>query len=90
MTPKAIVETALAGGLDALAICDHNSVRNVGATMRVARGTGLVVIPGVEITSAEEVHIVGLFPDEAAAVAAHIRAAAWGKPRRSVWLPGSS
>jgi len=70
MTPKAIVQTALARGLDAIAVCDHNSVRNVAATIRAARGTKLVVIPGVEITSAEEVHIVGLFPDEAAAIAA--------------------
>lgn len=30
--------------------------------MRAARDTGVVVIPGIEITSSEEVHILGLFP----------------------------
>ncbi len=70
MTPRAIVKTALMRGLDVIAVCDHNSARNVAAAIRAARTTSLKVIPGVEITSAEEVHIVGLFPDEAVAVAA--------------------
>lgn len=69
MTPKAIVKAALSRGLHAIAVCDHNSARNVAATIRAARGAELVVIPGVEMTSAEEVHIVGLFPDEVAAAA---------------------
>ncbi|MGB9617479.1 MAG: PHP-associated domain-containing protein [Desulfomonilaceae bacterium] len=70
MTPRAIVKTAVMRGLDVIAVCDHNSVRNVSATIKAAKTTSLKVIPGVEITSAEEVHIVGLFPDEAAATAA--------------------
>ncbi len=64
MTPKAIVRAALQKGLDIIAICDHNSARNTAATVRAAASTGLTVIPGIEITSSEEVHILGLFPSE--------------------------
>jgi len=64
------VKMALMRGLDVIAVCDHNSVRNVWATIKAAKTTTLKVIPGVEITSAEEVHVVGLFPDVAAAIAA--------------------
>jgi 3',5'-nucleoside bisphosphate phosphatase len=63
MTPKAIVRTSKEKGLHAIAICDHNSARNAAATIRAAAGTGLTVLPGMEITSAEEVHILGLFRD---------------------------
>jgi len=70
MTPKAIVRIALDRGLDMIAICDHNSARNTAATRRAAKGTKLVVVPGMEITSSEEVHIVGLFPTDELAAAA--------------------
>lgn len=69
MTPKAIVRTAVARGLNMIAICDHNSARNTAAAIRAARGSGLTVIPGIEITSSEEIHIVGLFESHEAAVA---------------------
>lgn len=67
MTPRAIVDTAIQRGLDVIAICDHNSARNTAATRRAAEGTGLFVIPGIEITTSEEAHIVGLFPSDAEA-----------------------
>ncbi len=51
-------------GLDIIAICDHNSARNASATVRAAINTDLTVIPGMEITSSEEVHILGLFPSD--------------------------
>jgi PHP-associated/PHP domain len=75
MTPPAIVATALGRGLDMIAICDHNTAGNVGAVQRAAEGR-LAVLAGMEITSAEEVHVLGLFPDLPAAeeVAAQIRA----------------
>jgi PHP family Zn ribbon phosphoesterase len=53
-----------------IAICDHNSARNTAATGRAAKGTSVVVIPGIEIASSEEVHIVGLFPSDELAAAA--------------------
>lgn len=52
-----------------IAVCDHNSARNTAATRRAAEGTGLTVIPGVEITTSEEVHILGLFPSDSDAEA---------------------
>jgi len=52
-----------------IAICDHNSARNVAAVVRAASGTGLSVIPGIEVTTSEEAHILGLFPSVEAATA---------------------
>lgn len=68
MTPPAIVAAALEAGLDMIAICDHNTAGNVTAVQQAgeAAGGGLAVIAGMELTSAEEVHVVGLFPDAAA------------------------
>ena len=69
MTTRRIVRTARDHGLDMIAICDHNSARNVAAVVRAASGTGLSVIPGIEVTTSEEVHILGLFPSVEAATA---------------------
>lgn len=69
MTPPAIVAKALAENLHMIAICDHNSARNVAAVQDAA-GDRLAVLAGMEITSAEECHVVGLFPAAAAAEAA--------------------
>lgn len=69
MTPPVIVGAALAEGLGMIAVCDHNSARNAAAVQEVA-GDHLVVLAGMEITTVEECHVVGLFPDAAAAEAA--------------------
>jgi len=69
MTPPAIVAAALEQGLDMIAICDHNSAGNAAA-VQAAAGHALAVIPGMEITTAEEAHVLGLFPDAASAEAA--------------------
>jgi PHP family Zn ribbon phosphoesterase len=66
MTPRAIVDAAVRVGLHMIAICDHNSTRNVAAVQEAA-GNALCFIPGIEITSAEEAHVLGLFPDAASA-----------------------
>ncbi len=72
MTPPAIVRAAARAGLDLIAICDHNAAGNVAAVMEAARATthAPVVIAGMEISTAEEVHILGLFPTLEAALAA--------------------
>ena len=62
MVPEAIVETALERDLDVIAICDHNSAENTAQVVLAAAGTPLLVIPGIEVTSAEEMHIALLFP----------------------------
>ncbi len=61
MSPRAIVQRARELDVDIVGICDHNSAENAPATLEAARGTGLRVLPGMEVTSAEEVHILALF-----------------------------
>jgi PHP family Zn ribbon phosphoesterase len=69
MTPPAIVAAATRAGLDVIAISDHNTAGNVAAVQQAAKdaGNGLTVFPGMEITSAEEAHVLGVFPDLEAA-----------------------
>jgi PHP family Zn ribbon phosphoesterase len=64
MTPSALVSRACSIGLDLIAICDHNSAENVGAARCCARERGLAVIGGMEVTTREEVHVLGLFHDQ--------------------------
>ncbi len=61
MSPQKIVKEAIRKNLSIIAITDHNSAQNVNAVKKVAEGTDLFVIPGMEITTSEEVHIIGLF-----------------------------
>jgi predicted metal-dependent phosphoesterase TrpH len=64
MQATAIVKQAKKVGLDMIGICDHNSAENVAAVVKAGAREAVVVIPGMEITSAEEVHILGLFNTE--------------------------
>ncbi len=61
MTPRNIIEKAASCGINIIALCDHNSAENIAVTQEIGRKRGIVVIPGMEITSAEEVHVLGLF-----------------------------
>jgi hypothetical protein len=61
MIPPLIVERALALGLGLIAITDHNAAANCEAVIKAARGTELVVLPGMEVQTSEEVHVVCLF-----------------------------
>ncbi len=61
MVPPAIVRSAREAGLGAIGIVDHNSAENVAAVTAAAAGD-VVVIGGMEITTAEEVHVLALFP----------------------------
>ncbi len=63
MHPSAIVRAALDKNLDVIAICDHCASENAGYVMKAAAGTPLLVVPGMEATSREEVHVVALFGD---------------------------
>ena len=63
MHPQALIEAALTKNLDIIAICDHNSMENAGYVMRAAAGSTITVLPGMEVTSAEEVHVVALMED---------------------------
>ncbi len=61
MTPNNIVNMALLKGLDAIAITDHNSAKNVRACVECGKKNGLTVIPGMELETSEDVHLVCLF-----------------------------
>lgn len=62
MTPNNIVNMSIIKGLDVIAIADHNSAGNVRAAMEVA-GDNILVIPAMEVTTSEEVHVLCYFPD---------------------------
>ena len=62
MTPNNIVNMALIKGLDIIAVTDHNTCGNVRAVMAAAAGR-LTVVPGLEVETAEEVHVVCYFPN---------------------------
>jgi len=61
MSPAAIVREAVKKGIDLIAICDHNSSENSGAVIKASEGERLTVLPGIEVTSKEEVHVCALF-----------------------------
>lgn len=63
MTPWNMVGMAKIKGLDVIAITDHNAVLNARDAMAAGAEYGVAVIPGMEITSREEVHILGYFYD---------------------------
>jgi len=68
MSPRAIAAEAKRKELDILGICDHNSAENAEAMIEAAGRLGLCVLPGLEITSQEEVHILALFGELEAAL----------------------
>ncbi len=68
MGPRDIVEAAVDRQLDIIAITDHNSAENVDAVMKAAKDTQLTVIPGMEVYTREEAHVLCLFPDLARAL----------------------
>lgn len=63
MTPNNIVNMALINELDIIALSDHNTCRNVVATATVAKNAGVVFLPGVEVETMEEIHVLCLFPN---------------------------
>ena len=71
MTPGAIVAMALRRGLDVIGIADHNSAANVCAVMAAASGTGLVVLPCMEVQTVEEVHVLAVFDGVEGVMALH-------------------
>lgn len=61
MTPANIAGMAAVLGLDVIALTDHNSSKNCPALMAAAREYGVLAIPGMELTTAEEIHAICLF-----------------------------
>jgi PHP family Zn ribbon phosphoesterase len=61
MIPPLIVQTALEKDIDLIAVTDHNTSANVVAVQKAAQGTNLTVLPGMEVQSKEDVHLLTLF-----------------------------
>ena len=61
MIPPLIVAQARKLGLGCIAVTDHNSAENVQAMVEAGRAVDLVVLPGMEVQSREEVHLICLF-----------------------------
>lgn len=61
MIPSLIIEAAIRVGLEIIGICDHNSCENAGAVMEASIGSSVKVLPGLEVQSAEGVHLLCLF-----------------------------
>jgi 3',5'-nucleoside bisphosphate phosphatase len=69
MTPGNIIGMAAVKKLDVIALTDHNSCKNCKPFMELAKEYGLIGIPGMELCTAEEVHVVCLFPSLSLALA---------------------
>lgn len=68
MTPANICGMAYIKGLQAIAVTDHNTGRNLPYVKEAADHYGLIFLPGMEITTKEEVHLLGYFKDVETAV----------------------
>jgi len=61
MIPPLIVDEAIRRGIQWIAITDHNATANISAVQKAADGSGLTVLPGMELQTREEVHVLCLF-----------------------------
>jgi len=63
MIPPLIVRRAVDLGLGLIGVTDHHSVENVQAVEQAARPLGIRVLPGMEVQTREEVHVLCLFDE---------------------------
>lgn len=63
MTPADLVGMSLLNGQRLIALTDHNTARNCPAAASAAAAYGIGFIPGVEVTTSEDIHVVCLFAD---------------------------
>ena len=61
MTPNNIAGMAALAGLNIVALTDHNSARNCPAFFTAAKRQGIIPIAGMELTTAEDIHVICLF-----------------------------
>ncbi len=87
MYPSALVERSVAEGLDVIGICDHNASENVRYVIEAAREKPIHVLPGMEISSREEAHVIALFEniDKLLRVQAVVYAALPGSNREEIF-----
>jgi hypothetical protein len=63
MIPPLIVSEALDRGINLIAVTDHNASANVQSVQQAAEGSDLIVLPGMELQTREEVHLLCLFQE---------------------------
>lgn len=63
MMPSNIAGMAHLKGLSIISLTDHNTGKNLKAMSDAAKSYDLIFVPGIEVTSKEEVHILVYFPD---------------------------
>lgn len=68
MTPNNIAGMGTLNGLNIMALTDHNTTKNCPAFFGAAKKNGIIPIAGMELTTAEDIHIVCLFPELEAAM----------------------
>jgi len=61
MTPNNILNMATLKGLNIIAVTDHNCLRQLPTIADIAQSYALLLIPGVEITTLEDVHVLCYF-----------------------------
>lgn len=69
MTPCNIAGMAYLNGLKIVALTDHNSAKNCPAFFAACKQYGITPVPGMELTTSEEIHMVCLFESLEAAMA---------------------
>lgn len=62
MTSENIVATAVAESIAIISIADHNDISNVKLAIEIGARNGVMVIPGVELSTAQG-HLLCYFPD---------------------------
>ncbi len=62
-TPYNLVGMAALSGINILALTDHNTCKNCPAFFAAARQYGIIAVAGMELTTAEEIHVVCLFEE---------------------------
>lgn len=69
MTPPGVLTRVKQLSIDVIAVTDHNSAENVPAFMAAGKRAGVAVLPGMEVQTREDVHLVCLFdtPEQALA-----------------------
>lgn len=65
-TPTELISEAKRAGLSAFALTDHDTTAGIAEAVRAAEGSGIELIPGVELSTEyekTEVHVLGLYID---------------------------
>ena len=62
-TPASIAGMAAVKGLQIAALTDHNSTLNLPAFFKAAKAYGIIPVGGMELTTAEDIHLLCLFRD---------------------------